>query len=166
MRYAMPADTHARIFGPKDDLGDEAIGRSRKCKSCGGWHSTSKPWPHNCRKPAPPRNPNLTTPQLAPSFQPFKTGVMETAEVISSRNEKRAYMERNDLVEHDEGVGVKNEWVEAHENERGLVSDIKRFIETDPLNIPPDLKVQEHVGDSGSLDEGTEISIDNLEVAK
>lgn len=163
MRYAVDPERHAAIFGPKDDLGDEGPGRSRKCRTCGGWHRLDRPWPHNCRPPAPPRNPELATPQVAPPFQPFKTGVLNTAEVITNRYEKQEYMKRNDLIEHDPGIGKRNDWVEEYDNRRDIIADIKRFEETDPLNLPPEYKAQPMERD-GSLADGTEIETSNIEV--
>jgi len=162
MRYAADPTQHARIFGAPERA--EAPGRSRKCRTCDGWHRLDRPWPHNCRPPAPPRNKDLATPQVAPPFQPFRTGKLDHAETITNRHEKHEYMERNDLAEYDAGVGHRNEWAEHYDYERGVVSDIKRFIETDPLAIPPDLKAQP-MEESGSLDDGTEISTD-IEVIK
>lgn len=164
MQYNMTPERHAAIFGKKREEPEEP-GRSRKCKVCGDWHRLDKPWPHNCRGEAPRRNKNLATPKLAPTFHAFKTGVLPGAEVIGSRNDKREYMKRNDLVEYDEGVDHRNEWVEERENERDIVADIKRFRETDELALPPDLKAQ-RFDEGGSLDEGTEIEVDDIEVIK
>jgi hypothetical protein len=102
---------------------------------------------------------------VAPAFEPFRTGMLDTAEVIGSRGEKREYMKRNDLVEYDSGVGDRNDWVEEHENSRQIVADIKRFRETDPENLSPDLKAQP-IDEKGNLDEGTEIETTDLEIAK
>lgn len=164
MRYSMPAETHERLFG-KPDLEPAETGRSRRCKTCGDWHPLSKPWPHNCRPPQDTPPQRLAAPRIAPSFEPFVTGRTDTAEVIGSRNDKREYMKRNDLVEHDEGVGDRNQWVEDRENEREIVADIKRFHETDPENLSPDLKAQ-RMDEGGSLDEGTEISATDIEMVK
>lgn len=159
------AEQHARVFGPRDDLDITGHGRSRKCKVCDGWHRLDQPWPHNCRTEAPRSNPKLATPQIAPPFQAFKTGQLDNAKVITSRAEKAEYMRRNDLVEYDTGVSNEETWVEKRECERGIVRDIKRFIETDPLNLPPDLKAQP-MNEGGSLDDGTEISASDIEVVK
>lgn len=110
-------------------------GRSRLCKVCGDWHSLSRPWPHNCRPPAPPRAP-LATPQIAPRFDAFRTGMLEGAAIINDRREKRDFMERHDLVEFDEGVAPPPEPTERQWREE-FVSDLKRTMETDPLNIQP-----------------------------
>jgi len=164
MRFEMPIEQYNRIFGPKDDLDDNGPGRSRKCKVCGGWHKLDKPWPHNCRPEAPQRA-DYPTPMVAPPFQPFKTGVLEGAEVITNRAEKRDFMARRDLVEYDAGVENQRtpEWVQHYDTERDVVADIKRFHETDPLNLPPDLKA-ERMNEGGSLEAGTEISTDGIEV--
>lgn len=150
---------YARIFGPRDE--DSAPGRSRKCKVCGGWHRLDQPWPHNCRSEAPPRA-NFPTPQIAPSFQPFMTGPGEDAEYIGSRGDKRDYMLRHELVEYDEGVGKRNEWVEQKDDERELVQTIKRVMETDPLELPP----MERVGETDLDTDGAEIITEDIEVAK
>ncbi|MEM8971346.1 MAG: hypothetical protein AAGD43_04685 [Pseudomonadota bacterium] len=105
------------------------------------------------------------TPMLAPAFETFKTGETETAEVITSRNEKREYMERNDLVEYDDGVSNAETWIDDKNHEREIVQDLKRFHETDPLNLSPDLKAKQM--DSKDLDtDGTDINTDNIEVIK
>lgn len=161
----LTAEQHARVFGPRDDLDNAGPGRSRRCKVCMGWHRLDRPWPHNCRAEAPRRNPNLAAPQIAPSFEPFRTGALDTAEVITSRAEKREYMKRHDLVEYDAGVSNAPTWVEQIEYERGIVTDLKRFHETDPINLSPDLKAQP-MDDRGSLDEGTEINASDIEVVK
>ena len=122
-------------------------------------HDLAKPWPHNCRPPAPPKNPDLATPQIAPPFQAFKTGELDGAEIITNRHQKREYMERNNLVEYD--PGVKPDMPSPREIERQYVEDFKRMEETDPLNIEP----LEHVGDSDNGEAG-EISIEDIEVAK
>lgn len=165
MHFKIDEATHSAIFGPRDDLGVTTPGRSRHCKTCGGWHRLDRPWPHNCRPPAPARNRNLATPQIAPKFEPFKTGVLDGAAVISNRYEKSEYMKRNDLVEHETGVGDRNGWVEDYETEREIVADLKRFHETDPENLPPDLKAQ-RMDEAGSLDDGSEINASDIEVVK
>lgn len=165
MHYSTDPAKHAKIFGPKDDFDSSGPGRSRKCKVCGGWHRTDKPWPHNCRAESPPRNISLATPQIAPPFQAFKTGELDTAEYIGNRADKQEYMKRNDLVEYAEGVDSRNDWVEERENERDIVADIKRFKETDPLNLSPDLKAVP-MDEKGSLDEGTEINSSDIEMVE
>lgn len=154
-----------RVFGPKDDLDSTGAGRSRKCKMCGGWHRLDQPWPHNCRPEAPKRNQNLKTPQLAPKFEAFRTGALESAEVINSRADKREYMKKNDLVEYDNGITNKQSWVEQIEYENEIVADLKRFHEIDSENLTPDLKAQ-RMEESGTLDEGTEINVTDIEIVK
>lgn len=149
-------DEYARIFGTREE--PDAPGRSRLCKVCGGWHSLSRPWPHNCRSEAPPRA-DFPAPQIAPTFQPFMTGRMDTAEYIGDRRDKREFMERNDLVEYDEGVGDHAQWVEDREYEREVVSDIKRFVETDPINYPQVERINET-----NLEEAPEVSTEGMEV--
>jgi len=162
-RYEMTPERHTEIFGPPSRE-DPGVGRSRLCRTCGGWHKLSA-WPHNCRPPQIGPTQKLAAPQLAPSFEPFKTGKLDTAEVIGSRGDKREYMKRNDLVEYDTGIGDRNDWVEEYDNGRQIVADIKRFHETDPENLSPDLKAQ-RMDDAGSLDEGTEIETENMEIVK
>lgn len=139
MRYSIDPERHAKLFGPKDDLG-AGPGRSRRCRSCGGWHRLDQPWPHNCRPPAPPRNPDLATPQIAPSFDAFRTGVTDDSAIITSRNDKREYMKRHDLVEYDEGVTNAPTWVEEKEREREVTDAIRRFRDTDTEYYSPELK--------------------------
>lgn len=132
MHYSTDPDKHAAIFGPKPVAMDERPGRSRKCKVCGDWHRLDRPWPHNCRSEAPPRNLDLATPQITPTFEPFRAGMMEDDPIIGSRNEKREYMKRTGLVEHEKGI--KNEaaqWVREKEEQRDISETVKRFMETD-----------------------------------
>lgn len=132
MQYSVDPADHARIFGPKDDFDSAGPGRSRKCKSCGGWHRLDRPWPHNCRKEGPRRNLDLAVPQLAPAFEAFQTGGVDEPEIIGSRKDKREYMERNDLVEYDAGVGNQSaQWVRDREEAKEVGETVKRFIETD-----------------------------------
>lgn len=168
MRYAMDPEQHAAIFGPRDPMDAGGPGRFRRCRSCGGWHERGKV-PHNCRPPAPPRNPNLHTPQVAPGFAPFLAS-QQGREVISTRAERRDYMERHDLVDYDEGVRKEGEhWTE----ERAEIDTIKRTMaefrqtDTDYLsNIAGfDVTNPERVDDTGSLDEGTEIETDGMDIA-
>jgi hypothetical protein len=110
-------------------------GRSRLCKVCGDWHSLARPWPHNCREPAPPRA-RLSAPQIAPRFEAFRTGRLEGAAIINDRREKQDYMERHDLVEYDAGVRPEPEQNDRQWREE-FAQDLKRAIETDPLNVRP-----------------------------
>lgn len=128
----IPADRFTAIFGPKDAPG---VGKSRLCRTCGGWHAVGKPWPHNCRPEAPPRSP-LAAPQIAPTFEAFRTGVTETGVVINDRREKREHMARNDLVEYDEGISLPPEPTDREWREQ-FVTDLKQVMEMDPLNRPP-----------------------------
>ena len=165
MRYAVNPDLHRAIFGEPERA--ETPGRSRRCKTCGDWHRLDKPWPHNCRQPAPPRNPNLATPLVTPPFEPFRTGATDSAEMIQNRQDKREFMKRRGLVEFDAGVTKPDDhWTREAESKREVVRDIKRFIETDPLAIPPDLKPQ-RMDEGGSLEAGTEINVaPDIEVVK
>lgn len=157
----MSASEHLRIFGPPDLSGE--AGRSRRCRSCGGWHRLDRPWPHNCREPAPPRARHLATPQVAPGFEPFTTGRLEGAAVIGDPRARREFMARHDLVDYDAGVTKPDEhWTRVREREREVVSDLKRFRETDPLALPPDLKAIERVGEgdtggAGDIDANVEV---------
>jgi len=151
-------DRHVEIFGPRDDL-DSAPGKSRLCKSCGGWHSLDRPWPHNCRAPSPPRAP-LSAPRIAPKFEEFRTGKLNDAVTISDRRQKREYMERNGLVEFDAGVKPPPEQTDRQWREE-LVGDMKRALETDPLNIKP----VDVIGQS-ETDGAGEIDVNAIEIAK
>ena len=149
-------EDYDRVFGPA--LEERETGRSRLCRTCGGWHRTDRPWPHNCRAPAPPRNPNLSTPQIAPPFQPFRTGVLEDAEIINSRHEKQEYMAKNDLVEWDAGVEPDREPTEREFVET-FAKDVKRFAQVDPLSIEPVDRIGETDTDgAGEIDtEGMQV---------
>lgn len=149
-------EQYESVFGKP--LDDRQPGRSVRCKSCGGWHSTSKPWPHNCLPPAPPRNPDLTTPMIAPPFVPFRTGVLEGSEIINSRSDKREFMEKNDLVEWDSGVKQEGEPSERVQK-RVFAEEVTRFQETDPLNIEP----VDRIGET-DLDGTEEITTEGMEV--
>jgi hypothetical protein len=134
--YRADPDEHARIFGAPDR--EDRPGAYRKCRTCGGWHPRGRV-PHNCRPPAPPRNPDLTTPQLAPTFTPFRTGLTDNAEVIGDRRAKRNYMEKHDLAEYDEGVTKPDEhWTAQKEEEREiaeLISTISWIMTLQPGEI-------------------------------
>lgn len=151
----LPRDEFSRIFGVRQATGE--AGRSRRCTSCGDWHRLDRPWPHNCRKPAPPRS-DLAAPQIAPPFQEFMTGRTDTAAYIGSRGDKRNFMDRHELVEYDDGV--RPDAVSDREVERELVADFKRAMEEDPLNRPP----MERIGETDTEGAG-EISMDSVEVA-
>jgi hypothetical protein len=151
-------DNFARIFGAREE--PEGPGRSRKCKTCGGWHLLSKPWPHNCRQPAPPRNPDLHTPQIAPPFDAFMTGQTETAAYIGDRRAKRDYMDRHDLVEYDEGVAPDPEPTDRQLREE-FARDLNRVLEMDPLAIKPvDVVGRTDTDGAGDID------VSSIEVAK
>lgn len=149
-------DRFTAIFGAP--AAQREPGRSRLCRVCGDWHSLTKAWPHNCRTEAPPRS-HLPAPRIAPKFEAFKPNLFSD-EVISDPRSKRAYMERHDLVEYDEGVKPPPEPTDR-EWEAQFVADFKRAAETDPLNRPP----VEVVGQS-DLEQADEISVDDIEVAK
>ncbi len=145
-----------RIFGPKPPSG---TGRSRLCNVCGGWHSLSQPWPHNCRKEPPPRA-DMAAPMLAPKFTEFLAGDTENPTIINDARDKRNFMAQHDCVEYDEGVKpppepTEREWMD------GFVSDFKRSMELDPQNRPP----VEVIGQT-DLAEASEIDVSEIEVAK
>lgn len=146
---------YARIFG-KPEAG---TGRARLCKVCGSWHSLAKPWPHNCRREAP-RRADLAAPMLAPKFEPFVAGDHDAPVIINDHRDKRAYMDRHDLVEYDVGVKPEPEPTERQWREE-FVQDFKAAMEMDPLNRPP----TEIIGrtDLGGADE---INPETIEVAK
>lgn len=161
MRYVMPPEEHARIFGASDDMGAAGTGRVRKCRTCGGWHRAGA-WPHNCRPPVPPRNPRLAAPQVAPVFHEFRTGVLPGAEVVGDRRAKREYMERHGLAEFDEGIQRPEEhWTYEREQERAigeLMADLSHS-DTEGINArltaetgePIDVTNPERVGDDPDL---------------
>lgn len=124
---------HARIFGPRDASAELKPGRNRKCRSCGGWHSLAEPWPHNCRPPAPPRNPRLKVPQRPTKFSEFVAG---DGSIINDRREMADFCERHELAPYEEGVKLDRAPTER-EWEADFVSDLKRAIEEDPLARKP-----------------------------
>jgi hypothetical protein len=135
-------------------------GRSRLCKVCGDWHPTAQPWPHNCRKEAPPRARHLAAPQLAPRFEPFVAGTHDEPVMISDPRDKRTYMDRHDLVEYDAGV-VPPPQPSAREWEAELVEDFTKAEQQDPLARPP----TEIIGRT-DLEGAAEIDHTTIEVAK
>lgn len=149
---------YARIFGPRDPL-DAAPGkRTRKCKVCGGWHAVDA-WPHNCAPERPPRA-NLPAPRIAPKFTEFVAGTHDDPVIINDRSDKRSYMDRHGLAEYDAGVKpppgpTEREWQEQ------FAADLKRVIETDPLNRPP----IERIGETDTEGAG-EIDTSDMETFK
>lgn len=164
MQYRFDPKKHERIFGKKtEDPLETGTGKWRKCKITGQWLRKGDPRGHNARKEPPKRNPNLSAPQLAPAFEAFRTGVLEGAETITSRNEKREYMERKGLVEHEEGVDNGETWVTAKDEERQLVEDIKTFAETDTEADVWDTYHESAAEAEGDLDtEGADIETDDM----
>jgi hypothetical protein len=166
--YRADPDEHARIFGAPDR--EDRPGGYRKCRTCGGWHPRGRV-PHNCRPPAPPRNPDLATPQLAPTFTPFRTGLTDNAEVIGDRRAKRNYMEKHDLAEYDEGVTKPDEhWTAQKEEEREIAELISTISQTDTDYLSDragfDVTNPERVGDDSSLSDGGEVDMGGVEVIK
>lgn len=141
------------VFGPRNA---DTTGRSLRCRVCGGWHPKGQV-PHNCRREAPPRA-DLAAPMIAPPFQPFRTGVLDDATIITNRAEKRDYMDRNDLVEYDAGVQPERGQT-PREWQAEFVADFKRVMETDPLNRPP----VERIGET-ETDGAGEIATDDMQV--
>jgi hypothetical protein len=151
----LPRDEYARIFGAQ---GQRGTGRARLCGHCGAWHKIGE-IPHNCRDEAPPRS-HLAAPMIAPKFEPFQTGALEDPVIINDRRDKRNHMDRNDLVEFDEGVKpppppTQREWME------GFVKDFQRAEQEDPLNRPP----VERIGETDTNEAG-EIDTTGMEIAK
>ena len=71
-------------------------------------------------------------------------------------------MARHDLVDYDPGIRKEaDHWTYEYEYERGIVEDLKRFHETDPLALSPDLKAQPMELD---VDGAGEISADDIEI--
>lgn len=163
MRIAMTPERHAAIFGPT--LEEPGTGRIRKCKSCGDWHRLDRPWPHNCRKEGPRRNVNLAAPQLAPTFDAFMTGQTDDAVYIGDRGAKRDYMERNGLVEYDEGVTNEPNWVEQKRELDEVAQDLKRFSETDEDYWSPDHYAVDPTKDDLNT-EGQDVDMTQVEIAK
>ncbi len=147
---------YAAIFGKRDTAG--GAGRTRLCKVCGEWHSLDKPWPHNCRPPAPPRA-DYAAPMLAPKFEPFKPSMLDDR-IINDRREKLSYMDEHDLVEYDEGVKPEREPTDR-EWEEQFVADVKRAQDLYPgENVEP----VDIVGQT-DLDGSPEVEISDIEVA-
>ena len=159
MHYQMSEDKHRRIFGDPDPMDATPPGRSRRCKETGQWIPAGQRG-HNNPERRPPRNPSLAAPSLAPKFEPFMTGRLDTASYIGSRNDKRDFRERNNLVEYDEGVDHRNHWVEAHDDARELMQTVKMFEEIDSENLAPELKAQD-MDDKAALDGSDEVKIDS-----
>jgi hypothetical protein len=145
---ALDPDQFAAVFGPKREPGQ---GRSRHCNNCGDWHSLDKPWPHNCRPPAPPRNRDLAVPLLAPKFEAFRPEMFGET-IINDRAEKRAYMDQHELVEYDSGVKPTDHPTDR-QWEQEFVQDIKASMEMDPLAIEPvDVIGRTDLNDSPEID--------------
>ncbi len=152
----IPAADFARVFGPRDPA---PPGRTRFCRTCEGWHSLDRPWPHNCRDPAPPRAP-FATPMLAPRFGEFVAGTVQEPVILNDRRQKRDFMERHDLVEWDAGV-TKPPEPTPREWKADFVADFKRAMQEDPLARPP----AEVIG-RADLDGAPEIDTTGMEVAE
>lgn len=116
----LPADKFDRIFGPQ--LEPRRTGRARRCKVCGGWHATDRPWPDNCRQPRYTRQ-HLPAPQIAPTFTPFLAG--DDGTYIGDRSDKREFMKREGVVEYDAGITNKPTWVDERREQDEFVEDWK-----------------------------------------
>lgn len=161
MRYALTEEDFGRIFGaPREARG---VGRARKCHTCGGWHAADKPWPHNCRKPAPPRNRDLAAPDIAGPFEPFVPIADPSHGPINDRREKRDFMARRGLAEHAPGIGRRNTWVEDYDLARSVEESMRQVMQMDPLAMPPEYR-GERLNEGGGLDDGTEIDVSAVEV--
>lgn len=152
------AEKYAGIFGTPDDLGEKG-GRKRKCKSCGDWHSLSKPWPHNCREVK--RNMQvLPAPRVIGDVEPH----VHDGVLIGGRVDQREFMKKRGLVEFEnfeESAGTHKQDFGSKAYEAELVQDIKRSLEEDPLNRPPPQMIEE-VNEKATADEA--ISTENMEV--
>ena len=152
------ADRHADIFGPRDDADQPTPGRSKQCKSCGGWHRTDEPWPHNCR-PYRRNMQHLDAPRIISDIEPHVEGGV----YIDSRQTQRKFMKQNGLVEHEhftETAGTHKQDF-GKEYERELVADIKQAMETDPLNRPPPEMIED-ANEKATAEEA--ISTEGMEV--
>lgn len=162
--HRVSAEKHERIFGPPQVKGDRP-GRRRFyiCPFCGEEHQRGAV-PDNC-KIVPRVRQHLAAPQLAPSFHEHRTGVLSDAEIITSRTAQREYMKRHDLIQWEEGIGHRNEWVEEHETRREIVETIKMAMERDPLSLTPEEKGLP-LDENGRLEDGTEIDTTDIEIVK
>ena len=99
-----------------------------------------------------PRNRDLATPQIAPKFEAFRTGQLEGAETINSRRDKINYMDKHGLAEWDEGIKPERDQTQK-EWRAEFVAALKRFRETDPLNIEPVDRIGERdLGGASEID--------------
>lgn len=156
---------HAAVFGEPDDMTPPG-GRKRCCKFCGGWHLVDE-WPHNCL-PDDWRPPQvLPAPMVIPDIETHRP---EPGVVINSRSDQREYMRTTGKVEFeefDETAGSHKQFAEKgtsayREYEKGLVDDIKRSIEEDPL-ARPQPKMIEQANDEADFEE-EHVSMEGVEV--
>ena len=83
--------------------------------------------------------------------------------MISTRAERRDYMERHGLVDHDPGIRPETEhWTWRKDDERQIGETMKRYRDTDTDYWPDD--VQPAALESGSLDDGTEIDTAGIDI--
>lgn len=152
-------ERHAAIFGQPDEIWGEKGGKKRNCKVCGGWHRVDKPLPHNCR-PALRPAPILSAPMIISDIEPHVEGGV----YIDSRKAQREFMEKNGLVEYEqfsETAGTHKQDFDSKTYEQELVQDIKRAIQTDPLNRPPPQMIEE-VNEKATVEEA--VSTEGMEV--
>lgn len=133
-------------------------GRSRLCKVCGDWHSLERPWPHNCRSEAPPRNWRLAAPMVAPPFAPFVADPVAGI-YVDDRRQRRDFMERRDLVDYDAGVKPEREPTQAEWTAQ-FAADLERAEQEYHYRPPVEKMGQTDLGGAA------EISTDNIEVFK
>ena len=87
------------------------------------------------------------------------TGQTDGAEIIGDRKAKREFMARHDVVEY-EPIDVPKEQ-SPREWEAEFAADVKRFMEIDPLNVPPvDVIGRTDTDGAGDID------VDAIEVFK
>lgn len=163
--HRVSADRHNAIFGKPTATG-KRVGRRRYYINRHTDEITLRGTEgHNLLEPLPPANRDLSSPQIAPTFQEHVAGDHRDPVVIGDRSAKRDYMERNGLAEYDEGVGHRNEWVEERQNMEDIVDTVKMAMERDPLSLEPWEKPQ-RLDEKGSLAEGTEIDTGNMEIVE
>lgn len=83
---------------------------------------------YRARKRTPP-----TRRYYIADITPFRTGVMDSAETITTRREKADYMRRHDLYEWDDFAPP----APAEPDEAEIVGAIKKAIELDPAEREP-----------------------------
>lgn len=160
---AVSKDKWSSVFGAPDH--ERTHGRQKLCRTCGGWHLVDA-WPHNCMAPdwRPPQY--LPAPMVVADVPEH---VAEPGWVIGSRSDQREYMRRTGRVEWEDFPETAGTHRQHHEKgtagyrtyEQGLVADIKRAMEEDPLNRPPPMMIEEANSQGGETEavtmEGVEV---------